>query len=113
MQIPIIIFMGMVIYAIIITGLFLAVFAGASKDMEDMRKDNATIREALYEQAKDSVNHRHEMAEAQEQKLELLKKYLKLQNEYAWYRRLMREINPEVGSAVDRKMREGKHEKVG
>lgn len=112
-EIPISVLIGLILYALIATGMILVIIAGASKDLMDARLNSSILRESLFEQAKDAVKLSQAMAEMQEQKLELLKKYVDIQNEYAWYRIWMRDGNRKLALEIEAKMRERKHEKVG
>jgi len=109
---PIWVLVCLVLWALGATGLFLAVFAGASKDVSDMKMNNAVLRESLFEQAKDAVQHNKAMAEMQGQKLELLKKYVDIQNEYAWYRIMMRDSDRKLALDIEARMRERDNKKV-
>jgi len=107
------ILLGIVFYALIVTGLLLAVMCGASRDMQDMTINNTSLRESLFEQAKTAVKQSGELVEMQNQKLELLRKYVDVQNEYAWYRIWMRDGNRKLALEIEAKLQERKHEKVG
>lgn len=124
MEIPIGLLIGLLGYSVIVTGLFLAVFAGASKDIADMRANNSALSEALFEQAREAVKISREITEERDRqakenednrlaRLELLKKYVALQNEYSWYRIMMRGVAPVSAKNIEQQIRERNHEKVG
>lgn len=123
-EIPIYLLIGFGGYALIITGLLLAVIAGASKDITELKVNNSSLREALFEQAREAVKINREITEERdqqakeieenrEQRLELMKKYIALQNEYSWYRIMMRGFAPVSAKNIEQQIREHKHEKVG
>ena len=111
-EIPIGVLIGLGLYALIATGMILVIIAGASKDLMDARLNSAMLRESLFEQAKDAVQHNKAMAEMQGQKLELLKKYVDIQNEYAWYRIMMRDSDRKLALDIEARMRERDNKKV-
>ena len=112
-EIPIGVLIGLILYALIATGMILVIVAGASKDLMDARMNSAALRESLFEQAKDAVKQNKDMVEMQDRQLELLKKYVDIQNEYAWYRIWMRDGNRKLALEIEAKLQERKHEKVG
>jgi len=54
-----------------------------------------------------------ELVEMQNQKLELLRKYVDVQNEYAWYRMLNRDKDMVKAAPSSGKLTRGNNEKVG
>ena len=107
------ILLGIVFYALIVTGLMLAVLCGASRDVQDLTANNTSLRESLFEQAKTAVKQSGELVEMQNQKLELLRKYVDVQNEYAWYRMLNRDKDMVKAAPSSGKLTRGNNEKVG
>lgn len=83
---------ALIVYALVVTGLLLVVLAGSKKDITDLIVRNSDLREALFEQARTAVRHNQEMKDTKEQKLELLRKYVQVQNAYAWLRICTRDI---------------------
>ncbi len=79
-------------WALLATGLLLAVIGGASKDVADMRLLADSLCRALADQALEADRHKQQMREMQGQKIELLHKYVEIQNEYAWFRISMRDL---------------------
>jgi DNA-directed RNA polymerase len=123
-EIPIYLLIFISAYALVITGLLLAVVAGASKDITELKVNNGSLREALFEQAREAVKINREITEERDQhakeseenrqsRLELMKKYIALQNEYSWYRIMMRSSAPVSAKTVEQQIQEHKHEKVG
>lgn len=123
-EIPIYLLIFISAYALVITGLLLAVVAGASKDITELKVNNGSLREALFEQAREAVKINREITEERDQhakeseenrqsRLELMKKYIALQNEYSWYRIMMRSSAPVSAKTVEQQIQKHKHEKVG
>lgn len=124
LEIPIWLIIALSGYALAITGILIAVFAGANKDVTDLRVNNSALREALFEQARDAVKTSRDIADERDRqakenednrasRLELLKKYVALQNEYSWYRIMMRSLAPVSAKNIELQIQEHKHEKVG
>lgn len=123
-EFPIYLLIAIGTYALIATGLLLAIVAGASKDITELKVNNSSLREAIFEQAREAVKinreiteerdqHAKESADNRQSRLELLKEYIALQNEYSWYRIMMRSLAPVSAKNIELKIKEHKHEKVG
>ncbi|MDD3098134.1 MAG: hypothetical protein PHU99_10490 [Candidatus Cloacimonetes bacterium] len=123
-EFPIYLLIAIGTYALIATGLLLAIVAGASKDITELKVNNSSLREAIFEQAREAVKinreiteerdqHAKESADNRQSRLELLKEYIALQNEYSWYRIMMRSLAPVSAKNIELQIKEHKHEKVG
>ncbi len=123
-EFPIYLLIAIGTYALIATGLLLAIVAGASKDITELKVNNSSLREAIFEQAREAVKinreiteerdqHAKESADNRQSRLELLKEYIALQNEYSWYRIMMRSLAPVSAKNIELQIQEHKHEKVG
>ncbi len=109
-KLPIILLIALIGYALAITGLFLCAFAGSASDRQKHLAIIATLKsqvkhfiietdKALREldTTKTSLKQTQTLAnERQERIVELLHDYVRVQNEYAWFRLTYAPLVPEA-----------------
>lgn len=98
------------LYALVVTGFWVCALIGGSKEKEDAIMAQAMVdaeSKQLRERAKEleeeagkmraeAASLRKEIEAQKDGKLTLAEQYIKIQNEYAWYRMLVREADPKA-----------------
>lgn len=91
------------LYALVVTGFWVCALIGSGKDRQDgimeqaaMDAESKQIRERAKELEEENGKLRKEIEAQKDGKRTLAEQYIKIQNEYAWYRMLVREADPKA-----------------
>ncbi len=91
------------LYALVVTGFWVCALIGSGKDRQDgimeqaaMGAESKQIRERAKELEEENGKLRKEIEAQKDGKRTLAEQYIKIQNEYAWYRMLVREADPKA-----------------
>jgi F0F1-type ATP synthase membrane subunit b/b' len=99
------------LYALVVTGFWVCALIGSGKERQDAIMEDEIKREALLyfgeknrELTEDNEKLREEIASLKSEKRTLAEQYIKIQNEYAHYRILVRTANPKADESASVKM---------
>ncbi|HRY84034.1 MAG TPA: hypothetical protein P5533_05325 [Candidatus Cloacimonadota bacterium] len=91
------------LYALVVTGFWVCALIRSGKDRQDgimeqaaMGAESKQIRERAKELEEENGKLRKEIEAQKDGKRTLAEQYIKIQNEYAWYRMLVREADPKA-----------------
>lgn len=91
------------LYALVVTGFWVCALIGDSKEKEDaimaqamVDAESKQLRERAKELEEEAGKMRAEIESQKDGKRTLAEQYIKIQNEYAWYRMLVREADPKA-----------------
>lgn len=91
------------LYALVVTGFWVCALIGSGKERQDaimaqamVDAESKQIRERAKELEEENGKLRKEIEAQKDGKRTLAEQYIKIQNEYAWYRMLVREADPKA-----------------
>lgn len=107
-EINLVYIIGLILYSVAVTGFWVCAIVGAGKEAQDrlmglqMMKDGCKAAEARAKEL------RGENDKLRKEKRHLAEQYIKIQNEYGWFRQMVRAQDPGAVRQAERKIREQK-----
>lgn len=110
-QVNLVYIIGLILYSVAVTGFWVCAIVGAGKEAQDRLMGLQIMKDGCKAAETRAKELRSENEKLRKDKRHLAEQYIKMQNEYGWFRQMVRVIDPGAVRMAEAKIREQKGKK--
>lgn len=110
-EINLVYIIGLILYSVAVTGFWVCAIVGAGKEAQDRLMGLQIMKDGCKAAEERAKELRGENEKLRKEKRHLAEQYIKMQNEYGWFRQMVRALDPGAVRSAEARIREQKAKK--